>query len=267
MTDGGFIPPFAESTIADQKIRAKLISPEYPIQIYVDGSAAGLQVTDSTFETYYNQIIANVIAQAPVLAASVISHYKFPELPMVSDDNKKVFIYAVPKGDIKKTDWPKIVGGTPLTVYVGGGAVYGSQLSEQILIGIQKAEFGSLPVLFVLLLLSLGTFRAGLLPWFVALGGIFWTLAVLIITNQGFRVSGVSASITTIFGLGLAIDYSLFIVSRFADERARYPDVHVTLILKRTLQTSGRTVALSALTVCLALSGGLFFQEVLLNIT
>jgi uncharacterized membrane protein YdfJ with MMPL/SSD domain len=67
------------------------------------------------------------------------------------------------------------------------------------------------------------------------------------------------------FGLGLAIDYSMFIVSRFQSYRKAYPEADVLDIVEKTVNTAGKTVGISALTVFLALSGGLLFEEYFLT--
>jgi len=84
---------------------------------------------------------------------------------------------------------------------------FGDEMSYSILHGIEIAEFGTLPIIFVLLYLSLGSLMASFMAWYVSIGGIFATLSVLMGLSKVFPISGVAANIVTMFGLGLGIDY------------------------------------------------------------
>jgi len=235
------------------------VYPDHTLCILMRGNN-GLTVDDSDFKTYYNEVKNNLLKHVDVIG--LIGYYDYPwESRMISDDRKELLLYASLIQDISNEKLKKIVSITPLTVLVGGSIAQGKEFNDFILAGVETAEFGSLPVLFILLILSLGGFMASLMPWYTAIFGIMWSLTLLLAFNLSFRISGVSANIVTMFGLGLAIDYTLFIVSRFTTERKRYPHVRVQLILKRTAQTSGKTVAISAATVFIALSGGLLFEE------
>ena len=72
-----------------------------------------------------------------------------------------------------------------------------------------------------------------------------------------------SINITTILGLGLAIDYGLFMVARFRDELNQQPSTEAAL--SRTVATAGRTVAVSGITVALALASLMLFPETFLR--
>ena len=72
-----------------------------------------------------------------------------------------------------------------------------------------------------------------------------------------------AVNVVTIIGLGLAIDYGLFMVSRFREEIRRQPDVETALA--RTMATAGRTVAVSGVTVAISLAGLLIFPQVFLR--
>ena len=77
-------------------------------------------------------------------------------------------------------------------------------------------------------------------------------------------VSIFAVNLVTILGLGLAIDYGLFMVSRFREELRRRADASRTALV-RTMATAGRTVAVSGLTVAVALAGLLIFPQVFLR--
>ena len=98
---------------------------------------------------------------------------------------------------------------------------------------------------------------AASLPLLVGVMSIMGTLFALFVLGSVTDVSIYSINLTTALGLGLAIDYSLFIVSRFREELClglAVPDAVV-----RSVETAGRTVAISALTVAVSLSALLIF--------
>ena len=259
LENGGFTPPYGESTIAAKYISKNLVYPQYTLTILVQGTN-GLTANDAMFKTYYNNIKSNLIKK--VRMTGVVGYFDYPwETRMISDDRSKVLMYATLTDDVTNQKIQDIVSVTPLKAFVGGSIPQGKEFNEFILSGVETAEFGSLPILFVLLIFALGGVTASLMPWYTAIFGIFWALTLLVGFNRSFNISGVAANIVTMFGLGLAIDYTLFIVSRFTAERKRYPHVRVQLIMKRVAQTSGKTVLISAATVFIALCGGLLFEE------
>ena len=116
-----------------------------------------------------------------------------------------------------------------------------------------------MPVLLILLLVIFGSLAAASLP--VAIGGvaILGSFTVLRLLTMATTVSIYSVNITTILGLGLGIDYGLFMVTRFREELHRQPTVEQAVA--RTVATAGRTVAVSGVTVAAALTSLMLFPE------
>ena len=132
-------------------------------------------------------------------------------------------------------------------------------INSEVTANIAKAELFSMPVLLILLLVIFGSLAAAALP--VAIGGIaiLGSFAVLRLLTMATTVSVYSVNITTILGLGLGIDYGLFMVTRFREELHRQPTVEQAVA--RTVATAGRTVAVSGITVALALTSLMLFPE------
>ncbi|HEY3958134.1 MAG TPA: MMPL family transporter [Streptosporangiaceae bacterium] len=150
-----------------------------------------------------------------------------------------------------------------LRTVVGGTIPTEESINNQVKAGIGRAEGFSMPVLLVLLLLIFGSLTAAVLP--LAIGGvaILGSFAVLRLIALATSVSTYSLNITTILGVGLAIDYGLFMVGRFREELHRQPTVERAVA--RTVATAGRTVAVSGITVAVALSSLMLFPEVFLR--
>ena len=135
-------------------------------------------------------------------------------------------------------------------VVLGGSAVAGQQTGSLATSSLAIAELIAFPLL---VLLSLVFFRgvAALLP--VAIGGfsVLGAFAVLRAINSALPLSPFALNLVIGLGLGLAIDYSLFCVSRFREELGRGADVPSAV--RGTMQTAGRTVLFSAITVAAAM--------------
>ncbi len=148
-------------------------------------------------------------------------------------------------------------GNDVIEVSPGGLAAVYKDVNEVIEGDTKKADSVAIPVTLLLLILVFGSVVAALLPLAVGLLAIIGTFFVLRVVSGFTEVSIYSLSLTTAMGLGLAIDYSLFIVSRYREElRAGLsPDDAI----KRSVVTAGRTVTFSALTVAASLGALLVF--------
>jgi putative drug exporter of the RND superfamily len=143
-------------------------------------------------------------------------------------------------------------------VTAGGGQLAFTQVGEQVQEDLARAEMLAFPLLF---LLSLVVFRgavAALLPVAVGATTILVTFALLRVVNTIEPMSVFAINLITGAGLGLAIDYSLFVVSRFREELER--GVGTAAALAATMHTAGRTVAFSAVTVAAAMAALIVFD-------
>jgi uncharacterized membrane protein YdfJ with MMPL/SSD domain len=144
-------------------------------------------------------------------------------------------------------------------VTVGGFALATEQVNKQVEHDLRIAEMLVFPVLF---LLTFWFFRSGvaaLLPLMIGGLAIVGTFLILRIASEVGSISIFALNLTTGLGLGLAIDYSLFVVSRYREEIARSgPGMEA---MKRTMSTAGRTVFFSSLTVAAALASLIIFPQ------
>ncbi len=150
-----------------------------------------------------------------------------------------------------------------LSVQAGGDIPTEAAINSQVSSDIGRAEAISLPVLLILLLVIFGSLAAASLPLAIGGVGIIGSFTALRLLTLVTPVSIYSINITTILGLGLAIDYGLFMVGRFREELSRQPTVEEAVA--RTVATAGRTVAVSGVTVAMALASLLLFPEVFLR--
>jgi uncharacterized membrane protein YdfJ with MMPL/SSD domain len=144
-------------------------------------------------------------------------------------------------------------------VVVGGPAVAQEQVNKQVEKDLQKAEMLAFPLLFLLSLLFFRSLVASLLPLMIGGLAIVGTFLILRVASELASISIFALNLTTALGLGLAIDYSLFVVSRYREEIAKSgPGLAA---MRRVLATAGRTVFFSSLTVAAALASLLVFPQ------
>src|ERR1700730_18247956 len=150
-----------------------------------------------------------------------------------------------------------------LRTQVGGLVPTNETIGKQVTADIGRAEGISMPVLLIVMAVIFGSLAAASLP--LAIGGVailgsFTALRLLTLVTT---VSIYSVNITTILGLGLGIDYGLFVVSRFREELHRQGSVEDAVA--RTVATAGRTAAGSGVTVAAARARLMLFPETFLR--
>ncbi len=200
---------------------------------------------------------------------STLSYWDFNAPPLRGTDGDTALILATIAGsDDVVDDWVAEFGddfigehetanGTTLVV---GGSGFGPifhEIGETIEEDLIRAELIALPLTLILLLFVFRSLVAALLPLLVGGLAIVGAFVVLKIVSSITEVSIFSLNMTTAMSLGLAIDYSLFIVSRFREELARGKTTEEAVV--RTVETAGRTILFSAVTVAVALSALLVF--------
>ena len=151
----------------------------------------------------------------------------------------------------------------PVQVRVGGMAEVRHEMQSTIKEDLARAELIALPVTLVLLVMVFGSAIAALLPLGVGVVAILGTNAVLRGITEFTDVSIFAQNLTTALGLGLAIDYALFIVRRFREELAAGAEPLPAVVA--TLRTAGRTVLFSALTVAASLAAMFLFPQYFLR--
>jgi RND superfamily putative drug exporter len=144
-----------------------------------------------------------------------------------------------------------------LTMTVGGGPVFYADIQSVSEADLRRAEMLAFPFALIALVLVFRSVVAAGLP--AAVGGcsVVVSLALLFLVGSVVRVSVFALNITTLFGLGLGVDYSLFMVSRFREELARGHAVPEAVAA--TMHTAGRAVFFSGLAVSIGLAGLLLF--------
>jgi len=145
------------------------------------------------------------------------------------------------------------------TVQVGGDLGVNQDGMVASYNDLERGEAIALPVLLIALFFIFRGWRAALLPLAAALTTVSGALILLMAMTYVTDLATYSVEVITLFGLALAVDYSLLMVNRFREARAAGADVPSAV--EFTAATAGRTVTFSALTVTAALSGLLAFGD------
>jgi uncharacterized membrane protein YdfJ with MMPL/SSD domain len=196
--------------------------------------------------------------------AEVASFYTTGSRAFVSHDGDATYLsvrFTTMDDDAEQDAATRIVDeleGKP-GITVGGGAVASEQVNTQVEEDLRTAELYAFPLLFLLSLLFFRSLVAALLPLLVGGLTIVSTFLMLTVASELTSVSIFALNLVTGLGLGLAIDYSLFMVSRYREEIGR--SGAGLEAMRRTMATAGRTVLFSALTVAGALAGLLVFPQ------
>ncbi len=146
-----------------------------------------------------------------------------------------------------------------LEITCTGRMPFVSDLNRTLEEDLLKAEIVSLPLALLILLLVFRTLVAAILPVGVGCLAVLGGIAVVLGLSRVTDIAQYTINVCSLIGLGVAIDYSLFTVSRYREELAAgndYPEA-----LRRAMATSGRVVAFSGAAVGTGLGGLLFFER------
>jgi uncharacterized membrane protein YdfJ with MMPL/SSD domain len=196
--------------------------------------------------------------------ASAVSYYDTRDRSMVSRDGRSTYVVAWfrPRSDKELEDAAQRIEDRfagQRDVRLGGAELANAQANTQVGKDLARAELLAFPFIFLLSLLFFRSLVASLLPPLIGGMAIVATFFALRIVTGFADLSVFSLNFVTGLGLGLAIDYSLFMVSRYREEAATSGFGVETL--RRTLQTAGRTILFSSLTVAAAVASLALFPQ------
>ncbi|MET9622242.1 MMPL family transporter [Streptomyces sp. NPDC006464] len=266
MGSGGWEDPDAESTYATQVLEREFPASQPNVLLLLDAGAAG--VDDPAVAAEARRTAERLDAEPGV--SGVGSYWATGSPALRSKDGRQAVIAARIQGEEKEAGEilqriAPAYRGThgPVEVSLGGPLAVRHEMQTVIQEDLLRAELIALPVTLVLLVMVFGSAVAALLPLGIGIVAILGTNAVLRGLTEFTDVSVFAQNLTTALGLGLAIDYALFVVRRFREELAAGADTRTAV--GTTLRTAGRTVLFSALTVAVSLAAMLVFPQYFLR--
>lgn len=262
LVDGGFEDPGSESAKAAERIVGEVGRQD--VDVFAIYSSETATVDDSAFSEPISSMLAMLRTRPEV--SSVRSFYETGSPAFVSKDRHATFVaIALTKpGDIEQykalNDDLEVPG---LRMQLAGGTAVYDDVTSRVSQDIVRAELYSLPVLAALLLFVFGSAAAAALPLFVGGLVVLGSFCAVRVLTWGTDVSVFSINIITLLGMGLAIDYALFMVSRFREELATGSTTAEAV--ERSVATAGRTIAISGAIVTLALASLMLFPQLFLR--
>ncbi|MEA2289879.1 MAG: trehalose monomycolate/heme transporter [Solirubrobacteraceae bacterium] len=259
--DNDFEDPASESVAARDRIAqatGALVTPSVVALVRTPGP-----VTEPPGRARVAALVRAVEADRDV--ARVDSMLTAPGRALVSTDGRATYVAATFRAGADEDQAAERLTARlerERGVTLGGGAVTQQEVGGQVQEDLARAELLAFPALFLLSLLFFRGLVAALLPLLVGGIAIVGTFLAIRLVNEGVGMSVFAINLVTGLGLGLAIDYSLFMVSRYREELERLgPGGSGSEALRATMATAGRTVLFSSLTVAAALSSLLVFPQ------
>ena len=224
--------------------------------------------TDPAFRSEVLGLQQQIAALGPGVVDSAVSAFQGGDKTLISADGHTAIIPVVMAGDLTQADKNidkvhEVVhsadGKGGFDTLVTGAASINSDFSHTAETDLRKGEGIGVPIALVILLIVFGAVVAAGLPILLSLIAITMAVALTALVGQTFDVSVFAINMVSMMGLATGIDYSLFIISRFREERARGRDKLDAIAV--TGGTASRAVLFSGLTVVLALLGLLIVPD------
>jgi len=228
-------------------------------------SSPKLSVGDAAFKDAVETALAPIKSDPRI--ATIVTPYNAPDARVAQASTSKDGHEALVSIDLKSTgtqahqDYDSLrkqVTSSTLTVTGTGFVAINEAFNKTLESDLQRAETVTLPLTLILLVIIFGSIVAAGLPLGVGVLTIVGGLAGTFFLNRFTDVSQYALNIVTLIGLGVSIDYSLFIVNRFRDELAGGANREEAIAT--TMATAGRAITFSGLTVAVGLSAMLFYQ-------
>ena len=267
LSAGGWLDPTSESAHVSDQLRSQFGGGRTVYLAVFRATTPGADAASAEFQGAIAATVAPVLSDSRVTGVTGFAETGDRRFISVKGDAAYVLIGLSLTEDqsVAPVDaiQAKLAPPAGITVALTGfGPIQrdSARLSE---LDLQRAESVSLPVAAVVLTLVFGSIVAAAMPLFVAGLAIPTSLAVIDLLARRFEMSIYVLNIATMLGLALAIDYSLFIVSRFREELDRGRTVEEAI--ERSVATAGKAVLFSGVAVAVGLSGLLWFRATALS--
>ncbi|WP_080791791.1 MMPL family transporter [Corynebacterium pacaense] len=272
MSQEGWDDPGSSSTAAAQIEQETFGRDNNGDVVILFTAPRGTSFDDPAVFTAISDHLNTLQADNPGTVSHINSYFDTRNPALLSEDGTRAFAALGLVGDGEQTlkDFrsiedqlvPVSLPGN-VTTQVAGATAVADALDKGMAGDISRAELYALPAVAVLLIIVFGSVVAAGMPLIVGILSILGSLGVLSILAGFFQVNVFAQSVVTILGLGLAIDYGLFMVSRFREEMDKGSPVPQAVAT--TTATAGKTVVFSAAMVAVALSGLFVFPQAFLK--
>ncbi len=227
-------------------------------------------VTNKNKTIYSSSVKKSIVSSLKKLHGikNYVSVYSTGMTRLVSNNKKQTVVYLNLKGSPQSQyynllHYQNIIKNPNFNLQLGGSLVIKNEATAQVKKDLILAEKISLPILAILLVFVFRSLIAAFIPLLLGIFSIFGGLSVLRALTLFFKIDQYSVDIITLLGLGLSVDYSLLIVSRFREELNKNQTTKSAIMI--TLSTAGKTILFSGMTVIISLLALSFFPIILLR--
>jgi putative drug exporter of the RND superfamily len=250
-----------ESQRAESLLEDNLRGPEPTNEVVIVRSNS-VTVDDPQFRQVVEGVYGKISALGPGIIAKGTNFYQSNDPSLVSADRHTTILPFVMAGDHEEAQDRidpvlKIVneadGAQGLHVLITGGASMSDELQTQAQHDLETGESIGIPIALIVLVIVFGSLIAAGVPLVLGILAIVVAVGISALIGQAFQLSFFITNVITMMGLAVGIDYSLFIVSRYREERAK--GLPKQDAIAETGATASRAVFFSGMTVVLALFG------------
>jgi RND superfamily putative drug exporter len=250
-----------ESKRASDLLEERLRGPDKANEIIIVRSDT-LTVDDPAFQGYVTMLYDDMIALGGDIIEGATHYYQFGDESLVSADRHTTILPLVMAGTTDDASQNinqvhEVVHEADQTsgiqVLITGDASMGNDFTEIAEKDAQRGELFGIPLALIVLALVFGAIAAAVIPVILGVFSIIVALGATALVGQGFELTFFVTNMIIMMGLAVGIDYSLFILSRYREERRRGRDKIEAIGTAGA--TAGRTVLFSGMTVVLALLG------------
>jgi uncharacterized membrane protein YdfJ with MMPL/SSD domain len=249
-----------QATGSDSEVASRLLDSEFKASalnnIAIVFSSPTLRATDPQFKTQVADAAERVRHARGV--TRVLTYYKTLVPTLLGKDRKETIVLVSLKGDegetqtyVKGVRKALAAGNLSLQHYVTGWAAVNHDFSEQADKDLRRSEVFTFAIVLLLLLLTFRTVVSAALPLILGAAAVITATAIIYVIGRITDTSTFALNVASMIGLGLAIDFSLIVVSRFREELATRRDPEAATAV--TMATAGRSIVYSGVTVMLGI--------------
>ena len=255
-----------ESKQARALIEERLHGPQRVNEIVIVQSESAT-VDEPAFQAFVEELYRDVTELGPGVVAGGTNYYQQRDESLVSDDRRVTILPFSMAGTFEDAgdnigDVLKVLETAEtdgFEILIAGNASMGEDFEETAQRDLETGEAFGIPIALIILALVFGALAASVIPILLALASIVLAVAASAVIGQQYELSFFVTNVITMIGLAVGIDYSLFIVSRYREERGR--GLEKLDAIARAGSTAGRTVFFSGVTVIIALLGMLIVPQ------
>ncbi|MEX0786312.1 MAG: MMPL family transporter [Dehalococcoidia bacterium] len=249
-----------ESIRGQELLEERLRGPRQA-QEFILVQSGELMVDDAAYRAFVDGLVADLRALDETVA-STTSFYETGDVAMVSDDRRTTVVPVTLLGDEEEASdnvGPVVDvahaanGESGFEVLTAGQGSISRTFNEQSEKDLQRGELFGIPIALLILILVFGTLVAAGVPLVLALTAIVAAVGTTALIGQAFELNFFVVNMITMVGLAVGIDYSLFIVHRYREERVRGLSKHEAIA--RAGATASRAVMFSGGAVVVGLLG------------